>query len=255
MKHLVKAAVATVLLVGAGAANASIEKNAGGLNEAYLSAYDFTTGKTFSFDTGVTFNELVANESNAAYSLNFDFSADANWLNFITGATTSAIKYVVAVGNTGDLGAAITSNAQLTPNVENDLGIFFGFDVASAIEKHAIDLNTGLVVNSLLNESRLSLDTDSPLSGQHANADSVWGSWIQDPQANYGQAIGFQLGMLDNNTGANIASTFAGQWTLAGNSLTYAAATSAVPLPGAVWMFGAALMGMLGVSRRKAVAA
>lgn len=255
MNNFTKTAVAIALLAGASAANASVAYDKGGDNEAYLSAYDFTTGKTFTFDTGVSYNTLLANVANAAYSLDFDLSSDSNWQNFIAGAATSAIKYVVAVGDTIDGGAAITSDAPLKPNQDIELGMFFGYHTAAGIENHAIEVNSGLVVNNALNVSKLSLDTDSPGTGQHANADSVWGSWIQDPQADYGQAIGFQLGQLDQNDGHNIATTFAGKWMLAGNSLTYAAATSAVPVPGAVWLFGSALIGMLGVNRRKAVKA
>lgn len=245
MNHFTKTAVALTLLVSANAANANIAYTEGGNNEAYLSAYDFTTGKTFSFNTQVTYNELLANVSNAAYSLDFNLSADSNWQNFITGATTSAIKYVVAVGNGLDFGAMITSDVALTPDAEINSGIFFGVDVASGIQNHAIEINNP-------NLSKLALDSDSPGTGQHANAASVWGSWIQDPQADYGQAIGFQLGQLDQTDGHNIATTFAGQWMLAGNSLTY---TSAVPVPGAVWLFGSALMGFVGFSRRKAIKA
>jgi hypothetical protein len=47
-----------------------------------------------------------------------------------------------------------------------------------------------------------------------------------------------------------------GAFTLAGNTLSYApAAVSAVPLPAAVWMFGAGLMGVLRLNRRKSVQA
>lgn len=261
MNHFTKTAVALALLAGASAANATVAYDQGGSNEAYLSAYDFTTGKTFTFDTGVSYNTLLANVSNAAYSLDFDLSGDSNWQNFITGATTSAIKYVVAVGNTVDFGAAVTSNSPLTAGAENS-GIYFGYQTASAIQNHAIEVNSGLVVNNALNVSKLALDSDSPGTGQHANADSVWGSWIQDPQADYGQAIGFQLGQLDQTDGHNIATTFGFMnsknqfvpkvWMLAGNSLTY---TSAVPVPGAVWLFGSALMGFVGINRRKAIKA
>ncbi|MBD9355735.1 hypothetical protein [Methylomonas albis] len=251
MKHFAKTMVAAALLVGAGSANAAIEKNGGGLNEAYLSAYDITTGKTFTLDTGVTYNDLVANVSNTNYSLNFDLSALTNWTSFITGANTSKIKYAVAVGNSVDFGAAITGNAPLAVTQS----ILFGIDVSSGIENHAIDINSRVANVTSQNLSTLALDSDSAGTGQHANAASVWGTWIQDPQANYGDAVGFQLGVLDQNTGDNIASTFVGQWKLAGNSLTFTAPpVASVPLPAAVWMFGAGLMGVLRLNRRKSLA-
>ncbi|AMK78338.1 MULTISPECIES: PEP-CTERM domain protein [Methylomonas] len=251
MKHFAKTMIAAALLAGAGSANASIQNNGGGDNEAYLSAYDITTGKTFTLDTGVTYNTLVANVSNAAFSLNFDLSALSNWTNFITGATTSAIKYVVAVGNGIDFGAAITGAPLAT-----SAALLFGYDTANAIQGHAIDINGKIgVINPAANLSTLVLDGESGNTvGQHGEASSVWGGWIQDPQASYGQAVGFQLGQMDQNTGDNIATTFAGQWKLAGNSLTFAAPpVASVPLPAAVWMFGAGLMGVLRLNRRKSM--
>lgn len=242
--------LAVVLVAGAGAANASIAYDQGGLNEAYMSAYDISTGKTFTFDTGVTYNTLLANLNNKSYGLNFDLSG-SNWSNFITGASLTSIKYVVAVGNAVDFGAMVTG-APLT----NSASVVFGFDTASAISAHAIDINSKVAVNNGENLSTLVLDSESPGVGQHGTASSVWGGWVQDPQALYGQAIGFQYGQLDLNTGGNIPATFAGQWKLDGNSLSYAASSPApVPLPAAMWLFGSTLMGFLGLNRRKSNAA
>lgn len=252
MKHFAKTMVAAALLAGAGSANASIQNNGGGDNEAYLSAYDISTGKTFTLDTGVTYNTLVANVSNSAYSLNFDLSADSNWVNFITGAKTSVIKYVVAVGNTTDFGAAITGAPLVTSS-----SLFFGLDTAAAIQTHATDINGKIgVINPVANLSTLVLDGESGNTvGQHGDAASVWGGWGQDPQASYGQAVGFQLGQMDQVTGDNIPTTFAGQWKLAANALTFSAPpVASVPLPAAVWMFGAGLMGVLRLNRRKSLA-
>jgi len=252
MFKFTKLAVAMAMLAGAGAANATVMYYDGGNNEAYLSAYDWTTGKTFTLDTGITYDELVAHQFDASYSLNYDLANDPNWQNFITGANTSVIQYVVAVGNSVGLGAAITLNEPLYPTAIEDYSIFYGSTVSSAIELHAVDLNVGLVQDSSLNETKLSLDTDSPMTGQHGYAGSVWASWIQDPQAAYGESIGFQLGVMDIvvNPGANLTSTFVQRWTLAGNSLTFEA-PAAVPVPGAVWLFGTGLLGLLG-ARRKA---
>ena len=247
MKQFNKTLIAAALMVAAGSANASIANHAGGLNEAFLSAYDISTGKTFTLDTGVTYNELVANVNNAAYSLNFDLSTDANWTNFITGANTSVIKYVVAVGDTVDSGAAITGAPLVT-----SAAVFFGMDTSAKIEIHATDINGKIgSINDAANLSTLVLDGESGNTvGQHGDAASVWGGWVQDPQVAYGTAAGFQLGVMDQNTGDNIATTFAGSWKLADNSLTL----TAVPLPAAVWLFGAGLMGMLRLNRRKSMA-
>jgi hypothetical protein len=249
MKKFTKTMLAVALVAGAGAANASIAYDQGGLNEVYMSAYDISTGKTFTFDTGVTYNTMLANVSNAAFTLNFDLSG-ANWTNFITGADTSSIKYAVAVGNAVDFGAFITGAPLVTSSQ-----ITFGFETASAISTHAIDINAKVPFNNAANENTLVLDSESPGLGQHGTASSVWGGWVQDPQALYGSTVGFQYGQLDLNDGSNIATTFAGSWTLAGNSLSFGPAVSQVPLPAAVWMFGAGLMGILRANRRNSKAA
>ena len=247
MKKFTKTMLAVALVAGAGAANASIAYDQAGLNEAYMSAYDVTTGKTFTFDTGVTYNTLLSKVNDATYSLNLDLSG-SNWTNFITGASLTSIKYVVGVGNTVDFGAMLTGAPLVNSSVT------FGFDTASAISSHAVDINSKVAVNNAENLSTIALDSESPGVGQHGDAKTTWGGWVQDPQAVYGQAIGFQLGQLNLTDGSNIATTFAAKWKLDGNSLSFAAApVSQVPLPAAVWLFGSALMGFFGINRRKSI--
>ena len=251
MKQFNKTLFAAVLLAGAGSANASIAYNTGGMNEAFLSAYDSTTGKTFAFDTGVTYNELVANVNNSTYTLGWDFSTlsttSSNWSSFLTGANTNTIQYVVAVGNSTNFGAAITG-APLFPSVSPR----FGQSAPAAIQGHALQINTNdPIVDNTQNISHLTLDTDAAGTGQHGLASTLWSGWIQNPNANYNSATGFQLGTLNLQTGANVYTTFAQEWKLSGNTLAFAAP---VPLPAAVWMFGAGLMGMLRLNRRKSMA-
>ena len=198
----------------------SIAYDQGGLNEAFLSAYDSISGKTFTFDTGVSYNTLVANVNNAAFSLDFDLSGLANWTSFITGATTSTIKYVVAVGNANGYAAAMTGAPLVTSSA-----LFFGMDTAAAISLHVIDINSKVAVNNAQNLSTLVLDTEAASSGQHYNAASAWAGWIQDPQVAFGTAAAFQLGVMDQETGDNIASTFAGTWNLTSTNLTFGAQT------------------------------
>lgn len=258
MKHLTKAAVVAALAMGAGAANASIDYTSGGSNEAYLAAYDFTTGKTFNFDTGVTFNTFVANIGNLNFSLNFDLSNDANWTNFITGASLNKIKWVAAVGNSLDIAAAITAKQPL-PN-----DVAFNFSVPAALENRAIDMNAKMgPINPATNVSSLVLDSEAPFSGQYGDGALLWGaSWTpsQEVEAAYGETIAFQLGQFfldasdENNPILRNDVTLLGHWTLAGNSLSFKSYQPApVPVPAAVWMFGTGLLGLMGFNRRKSV--
>jgi len=257
MKQFNKTLIAAALMVAAGSANASIQNTQGGLNEAFMEAYSLNTGKTFAFDTGVTWNTLAANISNSAFSLSYDFTNDANWTSFLSGATLSTIKYVVAVGTTATGGGVMMTGAPIgvSPN-----GLLASLDASNFVEKQPTGINSGLVNNSALNVSKLILDTDASGSGQYADANHAWGGWDSDIQATYGQATGFQKAVLDDVNFVDIATTFAGSWKLAGNSLTFAAPAvtpppSGVPLPAAVWLFGAGLMGVLRLNRRKSMAA
>ena len=164
------------------------------------------------------------------------------------------IRDRVAVGNANGYAAAMTGAPLVTSSA-----LFFGMDTANAISLHVVDINSKVAVNNAQNLSTLVLDTEAASSGQHSNAASAWAGWIQDPQVAFGTKAAFQLGVMDQDTGDNIASTFAGSWLLTDSSLTFAAPVvvtppAAVPLPAAVWMFGAGLMGMLRLNRRKSMA-
>jgi hypothetical protein len=139
--------------------------------------------------------------------------------------------------------------------------------VTTAISGQQADFNSGLA-NGIGNGSLVStvaLDSASNhQEGQWSNATTnvptpanLWSSnsfslaSISTSTAKFIEA-GYVGGAALGNAGVNLG-TFAfsapnGTLTFTANSTT----TSAVPLPGAVWMFAAGLMSMLGFSRRKA---
>lgn len=258
MKSFKKTLVAVALLAATGAANASIAYDVAGDNEAYMAAYDWTTGKTFNYDTGVKYNEWVA-KIGTDYSLSFDLSKDENWSNFIKGAAVNKIKWVVAVANSIDAGAAVTAKKP----IPNDT--LWNFAVPGHLENRAIDMNAKMgLINQAVNTSSLVLDSEAPFSGQYGFAAYLWGAaWAdtQEVEAGYGESIAFQLGQSNYEViGENFIFrndvTMLGNWTLADNSLSFKSYMkpsdpAPVPLPAAVWMFGAGLMGLLRATRRK----
>lgn len=259
MKHLVKAAVAAALVMGAGVANASIDYVPGSDRETFMAAYDWTTGKTFNYDTGVRYSEWLANKG-TDYNLSFDFSNDANWGSFITGAAVDKIKWVVAVGNSELLGAAVTAKQPLFNDVN------FNFVVPGSLEARAIDMNAKMgPINPAVNTSSLVSDYNDPgFSGQYTTASTLWGAWSssQEVEGGYGETVAFRLGEFfmdasdENNIILRNDETLLGHWTLDGNRLSFKSYMkpsdpAPVPLPAAVWMFGAGLMGLLRTTRRK----
>lgn len=84
LKALVAAAVVTVTM--SGAANALTN------NEMFLVAYDSVAAKTFVAALGVAGS---ASAFTGTTNLSVNYATDANWTNFITGATASNITYQV----------------------------------------------------------------------------------------------------------------------------------------------------------------
>jgi len=152
LKALVAATVATITM--SGAANALTN------NEIFLVAYDATAAKTFiaalgGFGTTSTFTGT----SNGSVN----YATDANWTNFITGATTGGVTYqVLGFNNTGIGGYAaadkllVSSNAtpgllanvsmnQMMADVGSNAGSIGGFMFLNAAVTGS---STGLVLGN-----------------------------------------------------------------------------------------------------------
>lgn len=263
MKILAKSvAVAAIAMSMTGVAEARIQAigdaTADG-SELLLNVVNYTAQNSYTLDLGVTIAQFLANPSQSfSYALN-----DNNFQSFAT-----AVK-------AGDNVAWGVAGGHGLLNEPTDTAIF-GFYTTSVVPNPAtIDPDAAQIGNTMgkwdglvsfiqtqdANSNNLSTFRTVGQAGYTA----VYGNDFQTAlpfvaQGQLGAALAFvheKVNADDFDTGE--LEVFAGSWKLdlTGNtgSLTYAAATSAVPLPGAVWMFGAALMGMLGVGRRKAIAA
>jgi hypothetical protein len=285
MKTLNKTLLAAALMVAAGSANASLAQG-----EAFLVAFDAnyvntdaSLGRTFNLDLGTTFAALQANAGTALSAFvgaSNNLATNANWTAFTTlgaGETAASISYgVYSAGNTAAQatnGIFVTGNAATAPiatAATTPAGSTTTWGNAiTAINTQSSEINT----NASFTTSSLVLGTDVTASGQANSHDfaSIWtGGFIgQNPTAAYGASNNFyqdvtHLGSVvargkTTNGVALLAQSdisLIGAFTLAGNTLSYApAAVSAVPLPAAVWMFGAGLMGVLRLNRRKSVQA
>ena len=262
-----------------------------GSNEAFLVAFDAayvnsdsSLGRTFNLDLGTTFGALLASPSTALATFigGKDLSTDANWATFIGAGATSSITYGVFAagdlsGNPGtnpNKGAFYTGTA--TPLIP-PTGDWY--TTISAIDTQAGDINSGLSVTNALGQntphqntvtgvSSVILNTDSIQSGQangHNPLSQFFGAMAYDPSVAYGASENFyhgatHLGSVVSHGGATPKDQIAltdisnvGTFNLSGNALAFTPAVTAVPLPAAVWLFGAGLMGFLRLNRRKSV--
>jgi len=258
MKHFSKSLLAVALLAATtGAANASIAVGSNTLSEAYLSVYDSSQALTFTLDLGLTFADLFNNKANDTFSKSYDLAAltagstGGKWSTFAANLNAATTVYgVVASGTAGKIFA--TGPESVTKFGTTTVAIAAVSKLAnhiSTVNQAALDDNAGKPTSTALNLSAIVSDGDTANTGQHNQEGqfSQFNGGKTDAAAdiNYGQAGNFWY------YGGNAIPVLAvQQWELTGNTLTYAT-PAAVPLPAAVWMFGAGLMGVLGLTRRK----
>lgn len=289
MKPFNKTLIAAALMAATGAANAAgLVTSVGGGNELFLSVYDpgaaivdpstgATTyhGETYNLNLHVSFDQLKAGATTALAAFEGagkSLSADPNWTGFTNfmSSNPGSVRYLVGTDNNNN--AASTGNQIF---VSGGTPLMPQTDLTSlSIAAIAIDKHAGQIVNGAgANDSSLIADTGTADTGQFnpnpllgVTADNFWGGWPNfDPTQAYGTAVNFYQGGVSQvpapGRGGGIIDAFTssdvtnlGQFLLAGNTLSFTpAGVSAVPLPAAVWMFGAGLMGLLRITRRKSV--
>lgn len=287
MKQFSKSLIAVALMAAAGAANASIAVTTTGDNDAFLVVYDAnyayadgTKGRTYNLDLNVTFNNLFNNGAASAFAAftgaGKDLSTDANWVAFSNGMSTTGVKYALVSGDSANSGNTAThtvylSGTSTSPVANIDPTVLIGDAADIQSQAHAVEINLGLATGA-----DSSLIKQSPDNG-HGQADhtalgvpfqGLWGGLNYSNLVSYGSTsqfwrIGSEVVSIDDGSGLGPVDTTVtlqgditnvGAWTLANNNLKFVApgVVTTVPLPAAVWMFGAAVMGFLGLNRRKA---
>ncbi|MDX8129432.1 hypothetical protein QLH52_19180 [Methylomonas sp. OY6] len=254
-------AVAVLAAAASGAAEARIQAigdaTADG-SEFLFNLVNYTAQNSYTLDLGITVEQFLANPSQP---LSFTLS-DNNFQSFAAAYTAGNN---VAWGVSGGHGVL---------NELTDLAKF-GFYTTSVVPSpSSIDANAPDISNTMGKWN----DLVSYIQTQDANSNNlstfktvgqqgytaVYGNDFQTAlpftaQGQLGTALSFvreRANADDFDTGELV--TFPGVWNFAINgnvgSLTYTAAPAAVPLPAAVWMFGAGLMGVLRATRRKSLA-
>jgi len=256
MKNLTKTLLAATLTLGAVSANASIINDNTLASDAWLSVYDSTSKQTFTLDlgaaAGLTADSLLKEVNNAEYSVSVDLSVYADWNAFKSSADLSTTKYaVLATGVGSDFAPKLLLTGSNATKF-NGVGFATMNSAANALNEHALNINA----DQTEGDTTFVADADAPFGSHEGDSGSslLWGKAAYNPNGQYGEAVDFHLATIDLSTFSGVQTGFAAtqDWKLADDSLTFG--VSAVPVPAAVWMFGSALLGLVGVSRkRKAV--
>ena len=262
MKTNLKALVAAVALCAAGGANAAIDLGSTGFgdnSELFLSAWDPVAQVSYVRDLGIHFEDFLATGQNS--SNNWQGSDNSGWSVF--GANTSNVRWNVVGINafTSDGSNYLTYGYMTTTNdtaanIESTTNSNFptAFDNPIGNAKNFIASVNGSDTTASDNNT-----TTSAVIGAPDNASNqYWGNNFGNStgytnDTGLGSSMAFYQVAYNANTDGVVANQLAGLFSLASDgTLTYTVGgVPTVPVPPALWLLGSALVGLVGVSRRK----
>lgn len=265
MKVTVKALVAAVVLSTAGVANAAIDLGPGlkGVNsDLFMSAWDPVKKVSYTRDLGIHFEDFL---TSGQFS-NHSWSGNPNTLFGSTFANSNMSDVhwnVAAVNQLNDLsnptnlstyGILTTSNdpqSQIQSTTQANLS---AIDSAVMIGTHY-----AASVNSLAHttDPTVHISTNSTGGPNYAGDPGIWNNnwggvmgFLND--AGVGQKLAFYQVALNSSFDTGLVNKLAGSFQLSSNgTLAFTTDVTPVPLPPAVWLLGSALVGLVGIGRRK----
>lgn len=272
MSFKIKSLVAAVALVAAGQAFAAIDTstsnvigtptNVGG-TEVIFYAWDSVAGASFSFDTGIKFQDFRADSAAANASQSFNFaslplasSAYSSYISAIGGDFSNTTWGVFAL-RSGSAGGPLGSITVATTVRDNQ-------DLIAAEQGSGALKNMKLFVDqTLYTANQLGHAAGDNLTGDFATVGSnaYIGNSIQDQlggltvveATNFVDANEYKFFLVEattNNSSAPVVSEYAGTWSFNGNSLNYTVAAVPEPETYAMLLAGLGLMGAVARRRR-----
>lgn len=262
MKSNLKMLVAAVALCAAGAANAAIDLGpgtSGNNSELFLSIWDPVKQVSLTRDLGIHFEDFLSTQQfsshawlasdNAVYSSTFGTSnlADLHW-------NVAAVNEFNSTGTNLSTYGFMTTTSDPKSQIQNGLINDPANTVANAI---GYGKGYAQAVNGSDNNAAANNTTSSTGGPDYAGA-STWssdfggsfGSIAND--AGIGESMAFYQIAMNGNFDQAIVNQLAGTFMLGTNGdLTYNVAVAPVPVPPAVWLLGSALVGLVGIARRK----
>lgn len=263
MKAITKAVIAAGALALGAQAQAAVNSDNGGAptmgtgaGELFLSVVDRggPIERSYILDLGISSHDFLVND--ASYVNNLSITADANLLDIINNASGSLYWNLAANHNTfenmNDWGYLTTAPSFITNPPP-------GFNpIAESISRIDTYLNS---VNGIgdtdvsVNNSKIFTSLDNAFYGG-----PLWrNSWnaVHETEGAIGTDLGFYFVALDFDADPDTGTMswvreLAGVWNLSTDGvLSYVGVGAPVPVPAAVWLLGSALIGLVGVARRK----
>jgi hypothetical protein len=248
-----KALAAVVALAFAGSANAAFETDGmpgigvgNGSGSVVLSVVDDTasTDTSIAIDLGILSGDIL----NGAVTMGTMLSNHAELNSFLASATGNVkwdITAIVNDANSYDLGMLQTVVGGVMPTHDYS-------SVTGAMGAQGSWMDG---IRGVAGSDTFATFADATKPGGHygpgSDADAALNSYITD--ANLGDTVDFlaiMAGYGPAGWGKDLQD-FTLAWDGSNATLTYGAA-SVVPVPAAAWLFGSAMLGMVGVARRKA---
>lgn len=267
MKTKMKALVAAVALCAAGGANAAIDLGGTGLGdntELFLSAWDPVNQVSYTRDLGIHFEDFLATNQNSAASwLGGD---NAVWATQFGASNVSNIRWnVAAVNNFNSGGTNLSTYGYMTTSNDSPTVMKSSTDANLSSIDNAIGYGAGYIQYVNTNSNTALNDTTGygvADGGAYAGAlswnNNFGGVVGYANDAGVGQSMAFYDVGYDSSFTSSVVTALAGMFSLAADgTLTYSVSGGATPtpVPPALWLLGSALVGLVGVSRRKREAA
>ncbi|MDT8383298.1 MAG: VPLPA-CTERM sorting domain-containing protein [Gammaproteobacteria bacterium] len=252
-KMKMKAVAAALALVAAGTANAAIDTTATGNGELFFSIRDNTNLTSYVMDTNVSLDTFLAN-----VNVSQSWAADATLTSYLS---TGSGNYSWAVMAGDSIGAGAAGGLRYLSTAAT------GMAGTWATEKNVGMLGYSIMDTSYLTGANAAIAVGATgNSATFANGDAGYfgtamDSWFNNSPMNAASAGlgGEQSFYYATNTGSTAAfatknqtiavSELIGTWTL--DSLSGDLNYVATPIPAAVWLLGSAMVGLVGVARRR----
>jgi hypothetical protein len=232
------------------AANAAISVNnptTGAAGELWISVWDPNSQQSYQQDLGID-TTLTGFDSSLA-----NIELGAGFTSFVAAATdSSALRYAVFGTNgvtTAGNGIWSTSTTNTLTNADAEFSIVQNWRATLVSAGEALNAGSTDFAADVASIAAPSLANAAGYFGAPALVGQLGGTATFITNAGIGQELYFYF--LGRQRVSGVTTDFsrllAGVWNLSGSVLSY----TAVPLPAGVWLLGSALLGLVGVARRK----
>jgi hypothetical protein len=277
MNTLVKAAIAGALSLSATTAFANISAPWTNTSDLVLVVENATTHNAYALDLGVTIDQLMPTSSlvaNATLStsiqtnINQTILASATLQSFLAANPASGDLWTLEGGQYNGGGVNIASASNTRPAaaakmvITSNIGTTNNQTVSGKQAANLAAFENGLQtdIHAPTNPpglQGLETATETSSASTTAAAEGRYSFLTANDFSSLGSSTTQLFGFTGNNTSGILQSYILGTASLStAGTLTFSTGTApTVPLPAAVWLFGSGLLGLFGVSRRRAVVA